>query len=494
MELSEISLVAGVYAPLVCALLIAALCKFGGFLAKALAFSGFAISLYSGIAGAWFYSSCGACEASSIFGNLGLNGVSGAMYLLAAVVGFAAFVWTLSGPRKIENISLYLACMLVMQGGLMGMFASQNILWSYAFHEFALVPTFIAMCVWGGSGRKAAAMEMAVYLTLGALLALFGIIALSFAATRSLVFNIPDMAAAFREHPVSAKDAGFIFAVLAMGLGTLVSLFPLHSWAPKTYEQAPAAFSMMHAGVLKKFGLYLIAQVALPILGADTAAVMKVVAVLALFNIIYIGLCTMAQTGFKLMVSYSSVSHMGLCFLGLASMSALGVGGCVLIMFGHGLSVAALFIFAEIIQERFSTDDMRRLGGAYKKMPVCAGLFAAAILANIGLPGFANFWGEFCVFVSLWDYSHAICALAVSGIVISAIYGLRAVANIFLGGEGECVKSSNARDISWRERLAVLILLLALVIVGFCPRLITNPLSETLAEIPAYNLTENSAK
>ena len=136
----------------------------------------------------------------------------------------------------------------------MGMFASQNVLWMYAFHEFALVPTFIAMCVWGGENRKSAAMEMAVYLTLGALLALLGIIALAFVSTSTLTFNLRELADAFASGNIGAKSAGVIFAVLAVGLGALVSLFPLHSWAPKTYNEAPAAFSMLHAGVLKKFG------------------------------------------------------------------------------------------------------------------------------------------------------------------------------------------------------------------------------------------------
>ena len=494
MEISEILLVSGVYAPLVCAMAIAALYKAGGFLAKAIAAPGFAVSLLSAVASAWQYSSCGSVGADSVFGELGLNGVSAAMYLLAGIVGFAAFVWTVSSPKKTENISAYLICMLAMQGGLMGMFASQNVLWMYAFHEFALVPTFVAMCVWGGEKRKAAAMEMAIYLTFGALLALIGIIALAFVSTRSLIFSLPELVEAFGANPVNPKDAGFIFAALAIGLGALVSLFPLHSWAPKTYEQAPTAFSMLHAGVLKKFGLYMLIQVAVPLLGASAGSTLEVVAVLALFNIIFIGLCTMVQTDFKAMVSYSSVSHMGLCFLGIASMCVLGAGGCVFIMFGHGLSVAALFIFAEILKDRFSTTDMRLLGGAYKKMPVCAGLFVAAVMANIGLPGFANFWGELCVFVSLWHYGAAFCALAVLGIVISAIYGLRAVASIFFGGEGEAVKTSAARDISWRERAAVLILLAALVAAGFFPRIISAPLNDTLSDISSYNLTEKPAK
>ena len=491
MEISEITFLSGVYVPLICAVLSFAFSKFAGELAvKSVAFFGCAIALASSVLTAVFYAKNGVLEVSSAFGQMGVNGVSSAMYLLAGIVGFAAFLWTMVSPVKIRGISTYLVCMLFMQGGLMGMFASQNVLWMYAFHEFALVPTFIAMCVWGGENRKSAAMEMAVYLTLGALLALLGIIALAFVSTSTLTFNLRELADAFASGNIGAKSAGVIFAVLAVGLGALVSLFPLHSWAPKTYNEAPAAFSMLHAGVLKKFGLYLLIQVAVPLLGANAGLSMGAITVLALLNVILIGLCTMAQNDFKMMVSYSSVSHMGLCFLGIASMSVLGAGGTVMIMFGHGLSVAALFIFAEIIKSRFSTCDMPSLGGAYKNMPVCAGLFVAAVLANIGLPGFANFWGEISVFAALWSKGAAVCALAVSGIIISAIYGLRAVASIFFGAQSDAVKKAGNCDISWKERSPILILLLALILVGFAPKLITVPLDETLGGIPAYNLTD----
>lgn len=495
MEISEITFLSGVYAPLFCAILAFVFSKiFGEFAVKSIAFFGFFIAILSSILTAVFYVENGALEVSSIFGQMGVNGVSMAMYLLAGIVGFSAFLWTIVSPVKIKGISTYLICMLFMQGGLMGMFASNNVLWIYAFHEFALVPTFIAMCVWGGENRKSAAMEMAIYLTLGALLALFGIIALSFISTRTLTFNLPELMANFASSDIEAKSAEFIFAMLAVGLGALVSLFPLHSWAPKTYNEAPTAFSMLHSGVLKKFGLYLLIQVAVPLLGSNAGVSMNTITILAIFNIVVIGLCTMAQNDFKMMVSYSSVSHMGLCFLGIASMSVLGVGGSVLIMFGHGLSVAALFIFAEIIKSRFSTCDMTSLGGAYKNMPVCAGLFIAAILANIGLPGFANFWGELSVFASLWSKGFVVCAFAVSGIIISAIYGLRAVANIFFGGESKAVQKAGFCDISWKERSPILILLLALILIGFAPKLITTPLGDTLADIPSYNLTDKEAK
>lgn len=488
MEFSSVIFASGVFAPLACAAfisvgspLISRKC------AKVAALLGFGLSLISALYSLWAFSQGRGLSFDTLyFGGFSLNGVSLAMYLLAAVAGFAAAFHAIFVER-VEKLRTYLTLLLFMQAGLMGMFAAENVFWMYAFHEFALVPTFIATCVWGGENKRQAAMEMAIYLTLGALVALIGVVALSFAASGVVVCSLPELRQMLQNSAISEGWQYWIFGLLALGLGTLVSLFPFHSWAPKAYTAAPTPFAMLHAGVLKKFGLYFLIQVALPFLGAGARQWSHLIMILALVNVIGIGLCTMAQTDLKKMISYSSVSHMGLCFLGIMSLSAVGVAGAVLLMFGHGLSVAALFALDSIIAGRFGTDSMRTLAGAYKKMPVCAGLFIAAILANIGLPGFANFWGELSVFVSLGGVNFGICALAVSGIVISAIYGLRAVAAIFYGPESEIVQASNARDISFIERLPAALLLLALLLVGFFPQLLTSALDATLSGVACIN-------
>lgn len=484
--LNETILIAGVFAPFFAALVLA----LGGNLMPRLAgkifgFFGFGFSLFASLYMLALYL-CG--ESVSVdthyFGEFSLNGISLIMYLLAGIAGFCAYWWSLK--TSVENSRTFNILLLFMQSGLMGMFTSQNILWMYAFHEFALVPTFIAICIWGGANKKAVAMEMAIYLTLGALIALIGVIMLA-SPHDAYTFNLSDLKIFYASAPLEIEGKNTIFALLLIGLGALVSLFPLHSWAPKTYNAAPAPFAMLHAGVLKKFGLYFLVQVALPLLGDAAVYWGKYIAIFALCNLILIGLCTMAQKDLKLMVSYSSVSHMGLCFLGIAAMSGLGVGGCVLLMFGHGLSVAALFICADLLNKRFGTLDMQNLGGIYKRMPVFTGLFAAAIFANIGLPGFANFWGELSIFVSLWTLSPWICAAAVSGIIISAIYGLRALANVCYGSQKDASKGDALCDITWGERLPLLVLLLALLLVGFAPKLVTDKLNGTLQTVEVYN-------
>ena len=209
-------------------------------------------------------------------------------------------------------------------------------------------------------------------------------------------------------------------------------------------------------------------------------------AVLALFNVIYIGLLTMVQRDLKMMVSYSSVAHMGLCFLGIASMSVLGVGGTVLLMFGHGASVALLFMLSNAVVNRTGEWDMFKMGGLYKQTPNLAAFFLAATLASLGLPMFANFWGELSILASLWNFSPTICALAATGLIISAIYGLRAFANVFMGEPKDAIapKFSQIPDLTFAEKLPAVILLAALLFVGFCPKAITSGLNADLSAIP----------
>ncbi len=187
----------------------------------------------------------------------------------------------------------------------------------------------------------------------------------------------------------------------------------------------------------------------------------------------------MTQRDLRQMLGFSSVMHMGYCFLGIATFSSIGIGGAVVLMFGHGLSVALLFMLANMIEERVQGDEMAAMGGISKPAPVLCAFFLFAMLANIGLPGFANFWGEVSIFVSLWNLSPVFLVLAVSGVVISAIYGLRAVASIFFG-ESTSGNDWDFADMRKSERLPALILAIALLAVGFWPQTITKPINESL--------------
>jgi NADH-quinone oxidoreductase subunit M len=242
---------------------------------------------------------------------------------------------------------------------------------------------------------------------------------------------------------------------------------------------------MLHAGVLKKFGLYGLVQIALPLLPAGLAHWSHPLAWFAVVgNILIVGLITIAQRDLKQMIGYSSVMHMGYAFLGIAAAGTIGPGGVVLLMVAHGLSVALLFLLATAIHHRTHTFNLDEMGGLAQKTPVLAAFFVAATLASIGLPGFANFWGELAIFVALWKFSPLITALAVAGVVISAIYGLRSAARVFFGPSTEQLAQVTAAhpplDLSWKERAPALILLAALLFVGFWPKSITTALDAAL--------------
>ena len=200
----------------------------------------------------------------------------------------------------------------------------------------------------------------------------------------------------------------------------------------------------------------------------------------------------MAQRDLKMMVAYSSVAHMGICFLGLATMGVLGVGGAVLMMFGHGISVALMLMLSTMIINRTGQWEMSKMGGLYRKAPVLGAFFVAASFAGVGLPGFANFWGELSVLTSLWNFSPTICVLGATGIIISAIYSLRAIANVFMGEPAPelAAKYDTIGDMTLAEKIPALILVIGLLVVGFFPKTITTGLDSYLSSVPTFSQTK----
>lgn len=398
--------------------------------------------------------------------HLGLNGIALPFYVLAGIVGMAAGLYAIQSG--VERLRLYLILLLVMQGGLMGVFSSVDVLFFYFFHEFALIPTFIMIALWGRSGRRAVALEVTIYLTFGAMITLAGLIAL-YIFSGAEHFNM----AALRIGIVEAPVQGTIFGLLLIGFGVLVSLFPFHTWAPRAYSTAPAPAAMLHAGVLKKFGLYGLIQLAYPLLPQGAADWAPLLMWLALGNLVIIGFVTMAQRDLKVMLGNASVMHMGYAFLGLYAFSTVGIGAAIMMLFAHGLSVALLFLLADVVEKRGGTADMKDLGGMGQKAPVLMGLFTAAMLASIGLPGFANFWGELGIFVSIFNSdSPWVLYVALTGIIISAVYGLRAVASVFFG---EVKGEFHGGDIKASEKIPALLLLVALFVIGIWPKLVSEP-------------------
>jgi NADH-quinone oxidoreductase subunit M len=405
----------------------------------------------------------------------GVDGLSLAMVLLATIVTFAA-VWFAGKIEKYENA--FYACLLFISGGAIGAFASIDLFFFYAFHELALIPTFLLIGIWGNENRVAAAWKITVYLAIGSFILLLGVILLYQsvpAASRS--FDIRALHAAASLGQISADAQRHIYLLLLIGFGILISLFPFHTWAPEAYAAAPAPAAMLHAGILKKFGLYGLLRLAVPLLPVGARHWTNLLLVLLLGNIIYVGLVTIAQKRLDWMLGYSSVMHMGYIFLGIASAGILGITGAVILMFAHGLSIALLFGLAGELRKRTGTLIFDELGGLAKVMPFAGLAFGLGAFAAIGLPGFANFAGEIMIFFGAfkngWEIGsfhifQVATALALWGVVISTVYMLRAYRKAFMGALNE--RWNGLVDLRVGLRVPVTLLVGVLLCYGLFPQ------------------------
>ncbi len=406
---------------------------------------------------------------------VGLDGLSLVMILLATIVTAAA-VWFAGKIDKYENA--FYACLLLISGGAIGAFASLDLFFFYAFHELALIPTFLLIGIWGSGNRSAAAWKITIYLALGSFILLIGLILLYQSvpiASRS--FDIRALQAAAATGQIGAEAQRRVYLLLLIGFGILVSLFPFHTWAPEAYASAPAPAAMLHAGVLKKFGLYGLLRLAVPLLPEGARYWTGLLVVLLLGNIIYIGLVTIAQKRLDWMLGYSSVMHMGYIFLGIASANILGTSGAAILMFAHGLSIALLFAIAGEVRKRTDTSLFDDLGGLGKVMPFAGLAFGLGAFAAIGLPGFVNFASEVMIFFGAFQNGWEIgrfhifqvaTVLGLWGVVISAVYMLRAYRKVFMGTLG--ARCNNLVDLDRSLRLPVMLLVAALLWFGFFPQ------------------------
>ena len=425
---------------------------------------------------------------------VGVDGLSLLMLLLTAIVALAA-IWIAPQPGKLERYpNLYYASLLFIVAGATGAFASLDLFFFYAFHELALIPTFLLIGIWGSGDRIGAAWKITIYLALGSFVLLIGLLALYLSLPQAVrTFSIPDLQLLALHGGI--PQTPWIYLCLLIGFGTLISLFPFHTWAPQAYASAPAPAAMLHAGVLKKFGLYGLLRVALPLMPGAAHHWTNLLLFLLAGNILYVGLVTIAQKRLDTMLGYSSVMHMGYIFLGIAAFNPLGLTGAALLMFAHGLSIATLFALAGAVRERTGSLEFSKLGGLAKPLPFLGFTFGLAAFASIGLPGFGNFPAELPIFFSA--FSHAGNGLAFSnfqitgivalwGVVISSVYMLRGYRASFLGEPNP--RWTGLSDLCCCTRPTIILLIGVLMIAGFRPQLFVNlvtPTVKTILAVPA---------
>jgi len=376
--------------------------------------------------------------------HFAVDGISLPLVFLTGIVTMAAIAIS---PTKIRRAPEYYCYLLLMSLGAMGAFTTLDLFFFFIFHDFALIATFLLIGIWGAQNRQFASFQVTIYLMAGSLILLTGLVALIMAIKdptartfdivqlQNYIVGIPGDPA-HPAHLLSSSTQTPIFLLLLIGFGILVGLFPFHSWAPPGYASAPPAAAMLHAGILKKFAIYGMIRIAIPLLHDGFESCQWIILALLAGNFLYAGIITLAQKELPLMLGFSSVMHMGYLFLGVACWNVIGVTGAVILMVAHGLSTALLFGLSGEITHRSGENRFAELGGLAKRAPVLAVLFSFGSMATMGVPGLANFAGEVMIFFGSFSATPSLilfAVIAIYGTVITAIFQLRAIKNVFYG-------------------------------------------------------------
>jgi NADH-quinone oxidoreductase subunit M len=425
-------------------------------------------------------------ENPSLSFAVGADGISIILALLTTLVMLAA-IWQIHDRPAIFYVSS-----LLIGGGALGAFLTTDIFFIYAFHELALIPTFLMIALHGRAEpayRKAVAWKATIYLGVGSLVLLAGLVwlVLEFSGGSKLTFDLEALRSQAKLNPLPDAKQAQIFFVLLLGFGSLVSLFPFHSWAAPAYATAPTPVAMLHSGVLKKFGLYGLIRIALPLLphGVHVEWVQNALLLMLLGNILIMGLVTIHAKRLDDTLANSSVMHMGYIFLGIAAGTDIALKGAVILMFAHGISIALLFGLLGRMRNQLGTLEYNKLGGLANHAPAFTVLFAFGTFASIGLPGLTNFAGEVLIFLGNFTEFKAgglthlqwAVILALWGVVMSAVYMLRAYRSIFHGSPATGLFMI---DPALSQRVPFIMLAATLLVTGCCPWLLLNLMKSAL--------------
>ena len=405
----------------------------------------------------------------AIFYRLGVDGISIWLVVLNALLTVIAVLAT---PLSMKNANRFLGLILAMSAGLAGVFLAVDLVLFYVFWEAMLIPAYFLLWLFGEGERPGrAAVKFVLYTLAGSLLMLVGVIG-EYVATGKQTFDLATLATLA---PSASIQFGLFF-VFALAFAIKTPLFPFHSWLPDAYRVAPTPMLITFAGVMGKAGAYGFLRIAIPlfpnpVLWWDWRWVIPVLAVAA---IIWGALMAIAQRDMKMVVAYSSVSHMGFIVLGIFAFNVQGQQGAVLQMVNHGIIVPALFLLVAWIADRAGTRDRSALAGLAPRMPVLAGVFAVVVFAGLGLPGLNSFAGEFMTLLGAWERAPVLAVFGAVGLVLAPVYMLR----LFQGAmQGEPTDTRPMPDIYARQLILLAPLILLMFVLGLYPNLLTQLMS-----------------
>jgi NADH-quinone oxidoreductase subunit M len=401
-----------------------------------------------------------------IFYRLGVDGISIWLVELNALLTVIAVLAT---PLTMKNANRFLGLMLAMSAGLAGVFMAVDLVLFYVFWEAMLIPAYFLLWLFGeGDKPGRAAVKFVIFTLVGSLLMLVGVIG-EYVFTGQQTFNLATLST-LAPSPAIQFSLFFVFA-LAFAIKT--PLFPFHGWLPDAYLAAPTPMLITFAGVMGKAGAYGFLRIAVPLFPNPVGwwDWRWVIPVLAVGAIIWGALMAIAQRDMKLLVAYSSVSHMGFIVLGIFSLNVQGQQGAILQMVNHGIIIAALFLLVAWIADRTGTRDRSALAGLAPRMPVMAGVFIVAVLAALGLPGLNSFVGEFMTLLGAWQRAPVLAAIAAIGLVLAPVYMLR----LFQGAmHGVPTETRPMADIQARQLALMAPLILLMFVLGLFPYLLTR--------------------
>jgi len=411
--------------------------------------------------------------------HVGLDGISLWLVLLTTFLTPISLLCSWESIR--ERVREFAFFMLLLEAAMIGVFISLDLFLFYLFWDAMLIPMYFLIGVWGYEERVYAAVKFMLYTMAGSVLMLLAIIWIAYyhqTVTGVVSFDLIDLYALH----VPGGVQTWLFLAFTVAFAIKVPLFPFHTWLPDAHVQAPTAGSVILAGVLLKMGTYGLLRFSFPLFPEAAMQFAPYLAVLAVIGIVYGALVAMVQPDMKKLVAYSSVSHLGFVVLGLCAMNVIGVQGAVFQMLAHGVSTGGLFLIVGMLSERRHTKLIAEYGGLKAVMPKLVAMFLLITLASIALPTMNGFVGEFLIFVGSFAANPGLTTVAVSGVILSAVYMLWMFQRVNFGPVTN-PKNKGLMDLSPREWAVIVPIVAMCVAMGVAPRVFLTPMAPAVERV-----------